>query len=108
VVTGARARGQTRVRMGGFDMALWRVEGGGTRIFKIDDVHRHATEGGTLLDSLRELCARVQANRPRHEAAERAALLLGAEAGWAGGGSGDAGGASGWARGVCATIIFCR
>jgi len=62
-------------------------------------VHRHAAEGGTLLDSLRELGARVQAHRPQHEAAERTALLLGAEAGLAGGGSGDAGGASGGAGG---------
>lgn len=42
-------------------------------------VQRHAAEGIALLDSVRELGARVQANRPAQEAAERAALLLGTD-----------------------------
>jgi protein transport protein SEC20 len=60
-------------------------------------VQRHAAEGNALLDSVRELGARVQANRPQQQAAERTALLLGAGAA---AGDGDTGGPKSSRRGL--------
>lgn len=62
-------------------------------------VQRHTAEGNALLDSIRELGARVQASRPQQQAAERAALLLGGET-EAGKGDGGVGGAASARRGL--------